>query len=103
MTYEEIMSELSESKIIDINEMTVGIEYSDKGVIISIIIYVNDEKQAKTLSETVNKCERIEDILCRGKARTREITRMLSLSNGFIQHPFTTVIIFIFMILTFIS
>jgi len=57
MTPDEIAIELSKITDIDVNDVTIGVEYDeDTGFIKRIVIYVKDEKQAKTVKTLIMNC-----------------------------------------------
>jgi len=83
----EIVKELSNMTGIDENEMTIGIEYDENGNMNRIIVYVKDEKQAKIMSEAVEKyCKSAPYERSCGAPIVREITSTLSLSCGHNHH-----------------
>jgi len=55
-TPDEISEELSNKTNIEKDDMTIGIEYNDKGTINRIIVYVEDENQARRIETLVRNC-----------------------------------------------
>ena len=109
MTPDDIGHVLSNITGIPYDDIIIGIEYDEKRVMASIIVYVSEKKQAKTLEEIVNDCSRgSSGESCNGivrdmkKATIRERTQELSLSveDGFSLSPS---IILLMMALIFIT
>ena len=94
-TYDEIVTELSELTQIDMNNMTVTIEYDENGSMERIVIYTDDELKAKKLAESLNELEGSDN--CEGfSCYIREVTTiqkntpLLSLSTGNYHHDILT-------------
>ena len=86
ITPDEIASEVSDLSGIEVKELTIGIEYDKDGFIKRIIVYVKEEGQAKSISESVNSIDKsgpCEGVLCRSeKATVHQKTRLFSLSSS---------------------
>ena len=82
----EVKVELSEISEVDANDIIVAIKYDEDGNVSRIVLYVNDEKTAKTIVERlepIDKSEECDSIFCRSEqVHTREITSSLSLANA---------------------
>ena len=84
ITPEEVAAEVSQVSGINVSDITVGIEYDDKGVAVRIIIYVSEESDAKIIETSLNNMDKgdtCEGVLCdTEEAHTREVSHVLFLA-----------------------
>jgi len=102
---DEVTHEMSELTGISETDFVLGIEYDSEGRIIRVLLYVNDEKTANRVQDTVDGTPKggCEQFRCRlMQARVREITHhSVSFSSAFRLHN-DIVIGIISMVLAFI-
>ena len=86
VTSEQIAVELSNLTGIGVNDITIIVEYDDRGRATTIIVYVNDKTTADVISASVNELDKnsetCEGVLCRTKGtEVKQTPLMLAVSS----------------------
>ena len=97
MSPDEIAVILSNISHIDVNDMTIGVEYDENGKICHIIVYVKEEKQAQIMKEAVESfCKSGSYERACEEPTIQETAHESALSCGYVHHFQTTMTLFFF-------
>ena len=106
ITSNDIASEISNKSGIDIEDLTIGVEYDGDGKVTRILVYVNDKSNADIISSSV-KCsngeEGCNDITCRcTSVNVRENTPSLSIVSLSCYHSSNLMMMMFSLLLIFL-